>query len=427
MIQIKCPKCGSVFVWNGADAVAVCGTCGTNYGMTPRKNTAPVLMPPVGRGAVDYLTVPGDQIINNRPLLKTYIPKNWNYQCGLLNDRFDLVTNPFVFSVNFAAPDRSAEIVFTAESFYKHFDLTPQTAQFQNRLEDLTVTRTPTFFRLKSYMTSDSYCDALARSCGLSQISVVDTKQADSEELSKQQRIIQNFLSNGYQDAAAGWSGKTYRGISANGQRMMVYAETRVIQLLKTSVVPTMQMSPYGMGGMFGGMRMMPQMINQERQDIFWDTQYEFVLLATEEAYQRSYAELERIMKTLDYLPGIEDARRDAMQLANNTLMNIANTRADSFARQQQIISNTNAYTSNIHHQMMADNAASHDRSANLNSEMIRGVNTYYANGGIAEASTMYDHVYQNTRDPDIFAAQQGDAFEFGVDFVELRKTNGNY
>ena len=426
MVQIKCPKCGSIFIWNGSDAIAVCDTCGTKYSMNPRSNQKAVLMPQVGRGAVDYLTAPGDQIINNRPLLKTYIPKNWNYQCGLLNDRFDLVSNPFVVSVSFAAPDRSAEIVYSAESFYKHFDLTPQTAQFQNRLEDLTVTRTPTFFRLKPYMTSDSYCDSLAQSCGLSQISVVDVKQADREELSKEQRIIQNFISKGFQDAAANWSGKTYRGISPRGQRMMIYAETRVIQLLKTSVVPTLQMSPYGMGGMFGGMRMMPQMVNQERQDIFWDTQYEFLLLSTEESYQRSYAELEKIMKTLDYLPAIEDARRDAMQLANNTIMNIANARSDSFARQQQIISNTNAYTSDIQHQMIADNAASHDRIANRNSEMIRDVNSYYANGGVVEASTMYDHVYQNTRDPDLFAAQRGDAFEFGVDFVELKKTNGN-
>ncbi len=74
-----------------------------------------------------------------------------------------------------------------------------------------------------------------------------------------------------------------------------------------------------------------------------------------------------------------------------------------------------------------ADNAASHNRVANLNSEMIRGVNTYYGSDGVVEASTMYDHVYQYNQNPDIYAAQVGHYFTPGVDFTELKKTNGDY
>ena len=77
---------------------------------------------------------------------------------------------------------------------------------------------------------------------------------------------------------------------------------------------------------------------------------------------------------------------------------------------------------------MITDNAASHNRVANLQSEMICDVNTYHTNnGGIVEASTSFDHVYQNTQNPDVFAAQQGNSFEFGVDFEELTQTNGDY
>ena len=77
--------------------------------------------------------------------------------------------------------------------------------------------------------------------------------------------------------------------------------------------------------------------------------------------------------------------------------------------------------------EMMADNAASHNRVANLNSEMIRGVNTYYGSDRVVEASTMYDHVYQHNQNPDIYAAQVGHYFTPGVDFTELKKTNGDY
>jgi hypothetical protein len=107
--------------------------------------------------------------------------------------------------------------------------------------------------------------------------------------------------------------------------------------------------------------------------------------------------------------------------------MQMAADRAASWDRRRAIIQDKNNYTSNVMHQMMADNAASHNRVANLNSEMIRGVNTYYGSDGVVEASTMYDHVYQHNQNPDIYAAQVGHYFTPGVDFTELKKTNGDY
>jgi len=48
-------------------------------------------------------------------------------------------------------------------------------------------------------------------------------------------------------------------------------------------------------------------------------------------------------------------------------------------------------------------------------------------NPDIVEASVKWDHVYQSTRDPDIFAATERIWLEPGTDFEELRKSNGNY
>ena len=42
-------------------------------------------------------------------------------------------------------------------------------------------------------------------------------------------------------------------------------------------------------------------------------------------------------------------------------------------------------------------------------------------------ASTQFDNVYQSTRDPDIYAASKGGPFDFGIEFEELKKTDGNY
>ena len=389
------------------------------------KSITPVFMPAQGRGAVDILTVPNDSIIANRPLIKTYIPTNWRYQCGLLGDRFDLVGNPFVVSVIFVSPDGASKIIFSGDSFYKHFDPTPQTAAFQGRLDDLTVSHSPSFYRLKSFVSAGLYCDLLAQSSGLNGLSVISEKQPDSGELQRMNRVVSQYISKGFINVSAEWSGKTYSGISSDSRRMKAYAETRVIKMMKVSTVPTLQVG--SAAGMFG-MNLRPQMVNQQRQDVFWNTQYEFLLVSQDSRFRNAYDELNKIISTLDYLPGMIEARQAAMQLAGSTLSNIAMSQQASMDKRSRIISETNAYTSNIQQQMIANNSASNDRIANLTSEMIRDVNTYHTNDGrIVEASTQYDRVYQNVSNPDIFAAQAGNAFDIGIDFEELRRTNGDY
>ena len=136
----------------------------------------------------------------------------------------------------------------------------------------------------------------------------------------------------------------------------------------------------------------------------------------------------------MDYLPVmqqivgqmnafIENEKMKARNTVANAQFNMAQQNIASMERRSAIIADTNAYTSNIAHQMMANNAASHNRVANLNSEMIPEVNSYYGSDGIVEASTRYDHVYQNRTDPDLYAAQEGDYYEPGVDFTELKRT----
>lgn len=420
--QFQCPKCRQLLMWNETDDIIQCPRCAARYKMHPRSHS--VLMPPVGRGQVDLLTVPNESVIGGLPLIKTYIPQNWQYRCSLAGDRFDLVSNPFVMSVTFMSPDRSAKIVFTDESFYKHIEFTPQTAMLQSRLDDMTVSRSPSFFRLRSCVNADTYCDMLAQSCGLERLSVTQQKTLNDNELQKQNALTQKFLANGFINASAEIAGRSYSGYSPNGKNLRIYAETCLIRLAKMSNVSSVQMQP--MPSVFG-MRMMPQMVNRQIQEFFWDTQYEFTLLATPNKFDSAYAELQRIMHSLEHLQGMAQARANAMSLANNVQMNIAQNQSASLDRQSKIIADTNAYTSNIQQQIISNNAASHNKTANLYSEMINEVNTYHSTNGVVAASTQFDHVYQNTQYPDLYAAQRGNAFELGIDFEELDKTDGNY
>ena len=422
--KIECPKCHFSFTWNDEETIVECRQCGTIYRLKPANNVPPVLMPGTGRGVVDYLTAPGDRVIANRPILKTYIPKGWEYSCGVLKDRYDLVSNPFVFSICFLSPDHNAKIVFNGESFYKHIDNTPQMSMIQGRLDDLTVSRSPSFRRLRSCMTADEYCDSLVIESGLSRLSLIGESQPDEAEKSVQEKAVKSFISNGFMNGSADWAGRTYSGITQRGIQMKAYAEARVIQLMKLSNVQTMQMMP--MGGMFG-MRMMPQMVSQQINEVFWETQYDFMIIAAPSAYDNAYREFEKIKKTIEYLPGMQQAREAALALANNALMNISNAQAASFENQQRIINNTQNYTSNIQHQIFESNSASHNKTANGYSEMINDVNSFNGSYGVVMASTQFDNVYQSTRDPDIYAASKGGPFDFGIEFEELKKTDGNY
>ena len=419
--KIICPKCSNPFIWNEQQEIAQCSVCGTSYKMHPRTAGAksPVLMPARGRGVVDYLTVPNESAIGNQPIIKSYIPSGWNYRCSLCNDRYDLVSNPFVIGLVFQSPDESAEIYYFDETFYKHIDYVPQTFSMQGSLDLRGLGRSASYMRLRSFMNASQYCDVTAESCELRSLTLIEEKKPDEYELRQQRNLEQLFTSKGYLNVASEWAGKTYGGISYNGTKMKIYTQVRVTQMMKLSVVPTMQMIP--MPSVFGT-RMCPNMVNQQVQDYFWDTQGEYCLVASEKVFDEAYSQLKKIIAALGYLPAMERARQNAMALAAQSVMGMAQANSASFSKQQQIISDTNEYTSNIQHQIFAGNAQTHDNVSNMQSEMLKEVNVYKGTGYTVEASTMYDHVYQNTRDPDIFAAQQGDAFEFGVDFEELKK-----
>lgn len=104
-----------------------------------------------------------------------------------------------------------------------------------------------------------------------------------------------------------------------------------------------------------------------------------------------------------------------------------------SWDRRQQILQDTHNYTTGVMHEMNANTAATHERVANMHSEMIREVNTYhtaspgYGRPDIVEADIRWDHVYQNTNDPDQFAATENIWLDPGVDFEELKRTKGDY
>ena len=169
----------------------------------------------------------------------------------------------------------------------------------------------------------------------------------------------------------------------------------------------------------------------------YWETQYEFLFVSDAGKYEALFPTAQKVNESIQYTDALEQIRQSLLQylqaLKNQTAMAIHQQEMASWDRRQQIISDTHHYTMNVMHQMNANTAATHQRVANLHSESIRGVNTYYtAQSGsgvpdVVEADVRWDHVYQNTVDPSLFAASESYWLEPGVDFEPLIRTNGQY
>lgn len=446
MDQIICPRCGASVHWDGYSKIVKCEFCETEYAMHPRDtgNRMRQGMPEYGDGTVVPMTIYGDPMIRDRMFMKAYVPSGWRITTGTI-ERFDMMGTPLVPGFRLDAPDKKTFILFRGEAKYKHIEPGMMTQHLQDKLDFGTHNPvSPSFYRLKTYMNAQEYCDKMAaEDSGLPGLTLSDEKRADSAELDRQQKIIANNRQAGFATVMPEWMRRTYTGRTVSGEEMKVVAETRIVLNSRNQLGQmgeSLKERSTGSGGGFlsGLVNRVAGAVANSMDFRIWEVQYELVMVTPASCYEAMLKEFEQVDETTDYLPAVQQiiaemnafVESEKMRVAgivNNAQMQMAAERAASWDRRSAIIQDTNNYTSNIMHQMINDNAASHNRVANLNSEMIRGVNTYYGSDRIVEASTMYDHVYQYGPDPNVFAAQRGDYFTPGVDFTELNRTNGDY
>ena len=446
MDQIICPRCGASVHWDGYSKIVKCEFCETEYAMHPRDtgNRMRKDMPEYGDGTVVPMTIYGDPMIRDRMFMKAYVPSGWRITTGTI-ERFDMMGTPLVPGFRLDAPDKKTCILFRGEAKYKHIEPGMMTQHLQDKLDFGTHNPvSPSFYRLKTYMNAQEYCDKMAaEDSGLPGLILSDEKRADSAELDRQQKIIANNRQAGFATVMPEWMRRTYTGRTVSGEEMKVVAETRIVLNSRNQLGQmgeSLKERSTGSGGGFlsGLVNRVAGAVANSMDFRIWEVQYELVMVTPASCYEAMLKEFEQVDETTDYLPAVqqiiaemnafvESEKMRGAGIVNNAQMQMAAERAASWDRRSAIIQDTNNYTSNIMHQMINDNAASHNRVANLNSEMIRGVNTYYGSDRIVEASTMYDHVYQYGQDPNVFAAQRGDYFTPGVDFTELNRTNGDY
>ncbi len=423
MVRLKCQACGAALQWDGKGNTVQCSYCGAQYLIHPQSETFRTQRDVyVGRGEMQGIPiVPGNDCSGLCPI-ESFAPKGWRICSRQASDELygDHANNPFVVESEYVSPDGSAVILFRAA----------------NQYTDRKLSRVPliksidvlgSYMRVGTPFTAEQYCDyLLQRDVQPASANKLRVEEADAAERERQHTIYQNYAAQGFSSITSDWKRVTYAVTDRAGRRKTVSVETRVNDLRRGG-------QPMGGGGLFG--QLMGQMLSVGEH--YWETQYEFLFLADEAAYDALFPTAQKVNETIRTTGDLERIRQSLLQylqtLKNQTAMAIQQQEMASWDRKQQTISETHAYTMGVMHDMQAGTAATHERVANMRSEAIRGVNTYhaapagYGSPDVVEADVRWDHVYQSTVDPSLFAASESYWLEPGVDFEELRRTDGNY
>ena len=454
MQSLICQQCHAALNWDGQSEIVRCEFCGTRYRMHPRQRQGGSGVR-VGTGEVSEIQTSQGRYAGHA-LVRSFIPKGWSVQTNAPEQEMNVLC-PLTIRVEYAAPGGDAVITFTGTRAFRHLEPTPQTVQQQGQLI------LPDRIIGLAYRDAGAVCDGVLQ--GNPAITDVRVRreetQPDAWAGAHMQKNLQEFARAGMLNPGGTWVRKTaaVRDSNANAwdkqlEVMVLYAylpvsqgEQMAWQMVQQSRARLMGTMMGMRGGLLGGLMagMGQQQVQAPQPKLQWAVQYMVETSVRSGSAEPAMEYAQKIRDTIEILPRMaqEIARlREQMMLQvyqENAAMSDAMARMNrdqmaSWDRKQQIIQGASDYGSNVMHQMQQSNAATMDRVNNLRSESIRGVNTYYTQQpgfgvpDVVEANVGWDHVYQNTQHPDVFAASTGAApLEFGVDFEELKQTNGDY
>ena len=456
MQRITCQACQAPLAWDGTSEIVTCAYCGTRYRMHPRQRDEDAAGVTVGQGRVSAIQT-SQGMYASTPLVKSFVPMGYTVQTNAPEQQSNLL-NPLVLEVSYASPNKDVFITYTGTRGFNHIDPTPQNAPLQGQIQsDMMVAL--------SYRDAAGICDmVLASNPNVSDVRLTGAcDEADAFARQKMDQAIRSCASANLLNPGASWTRKQAQVTDSTGQvwhkaveAMVFYGfipvsqEEQMAYQLMLQSQQRLMMNMGGFGGLMGGLMAglagaaQPQ-VAPPQPKLRWSVDWVLETSATAGALDEAMEAHERIRTTMETLPAFQREfsrildllvrqRIQADQAAADALGQMNRDQMASWDRRSQIIRDASDHANAVMHDMWASNDATMNRVRNLQSETIREQNTFYTtNPGfgvpdVIEASTQYDHLYQNTRHPDEFLGTFGDApLEYGTDFEELKPTEGNY
>ncbi|MBP5262188.1 MAG: hypothetical protein J6Z43_08695 [Clostridiales bacterium] len=400
MRKLECTGCGANLQWNGEDQIITCASCGSQFLMHVKEQTPQErmkkLMAAAAKGG-DIMERPAN---DGRIGFVTYMPEGWHYISDLPQDYGLNRLTPVTCRIEMSSDDNTCCIAYISQNAYIHLPPTPMNANFQNQIHSLE------FVRMRSLMRASDYCDYMVeRWLPFRPSAVVDEKGEDDQVLKWRKDALKTIDAAKRANAHFDYKKRIYRA-EYKGTTYLIQTETEIYN---------------------DGVQL-------------WCTDYEMYVYAPEKLFNKVIEEYDKVRSSIHLADDFRKLTNEAAELMNqayshaqnvvsNSMMNMAMARQQSAFRQADIIRRTNDYTTQVARDIMAGNAASQDRVANMHSEMINGVNSFRGtDGNIYQASTNWDHVFQGGAANDTFVMTEGEWLKPGVDFEELGKIKGgNY
>ena len=439
MQKMTCQQCQASLNWDGVSEIVRCEYCGTQYRMHPRNGGGQGVT--VGEGVVSPIRTSQGRYAGHA-LVKCFVPKGWTVRTNAPEQQANLLC-PLTVQVEITSPHGDAVITFSGTQAYQHLDNIPQNAMQQGQLIH------PDRMLALCYRDASTLCDMVLqgnpslRECKLRTVS----DQPDAWPRQLMEREVQQYAQAGTLNPGGTWARKQASVLDSENTPWVKQVEALVLHAylpVSPQEQQLYQMVQQTQARTFG-LRNILQQVQPPQPKLRWTIQYMLEVSAREEHLREALDVALKMRDSMEVLPVMEreiGRLREQLMLqaqqesaaVNDAMAQMNRDQMASWDRRQQILRDASDYGSNVMHQMWDSNAATHDRVNNLWSETIREVNTYHTAAPgfgvpeVVEASTQWDHVYQNTQHPDWFAASTGEApLEFGVDFEELKPTDGNY
>ncbi len=453
MQRLACQTCGAALHWDGQTPTVRCSFCGTEYLMHPREAQRAERASNVGRGQVDAFALT-QGVGTGTSVAQSFIPKGWRVSTQAIDQSISLLV-PVVLDVSYDRGDNTTRLRYQTVRLYAHLDNSPQNAaaQGQFQLSNGAITL--------AHRNTQAVCDEQALQLaqglvGVQHLQLLNESHTAPAMVAKTaQSARETFTEQGKQNINLEWCHRHYLAQTHAGNRHLVVEalglsyyeppsqrEIMAYQQLAPLLAQS-QMRLMGLMGMGMGMGNVPQ---PPQPKLFWGTLLIGSLVASDNTVVEATEMLEKVRESFKTLPACDQIRRQLEDYLMQAMVQASNAEAQAFSqmtaaqnaswdRRSAIIRDANDHANSVMHSMMPDNAAVNDRMANLRSETIRGVNSYYTNPAtrgygspnVVEADVRYDHVWQSHDHPDSFVAAEGDWLEPGVDFEELPRTNGAY
>lgn len=410
----KCPQCGGTLQDVAETGFYTCPYCGSKMKVTlyaPDPN-----LRPDGRTAI-YDRNSGVE------LCFVKLARGWK-SSGVIINELQSANWPFTLYVEAVSPDQSARIDYRSGASFKEVIASSTGRHNEGGFDQSEM------MPMRRLQNAAQYSDAFTAASihPGSQCSLLETRE-HSKIPPEDYEAKRNEL---YQSTAGRLRAMTPPGMRSSVDQAFYQGSTRIYDLIEnghhyrqavTTIVSGVQISFSAPMLFFAG----------NNSSIFWDVPYVLSLKSVPEVFEQNYENLIMFCSSMQASPTISNL---IIQERNRILGNMEQRQQADFQAHQQMIREQQASFDAYNQAWFANSARTHssfrraaaagqssaDRTSDMISEGIRGVNTYIRPDGTeVEYSVVNEAAFASVNDSRDTFATQSKAFE-SADWVEMKK-----